>query len=156
MTNNYLSATAASYSASSAAAINDSSFDEEEVSSDLVDHSGDEDDNKILTHKEANVNDDDDDDINLERIFSRCPGHPVRAIRTAEMEDCRFRKLFGASIGVILHVWHAMEEGGLLPDKSPPKHLLWTLYFLKVYPREVAGCSAFDGGGGGSNDPKKL
>jgi hypothetical protein len=30
-------------------------------------------------------------------------------------------------------VWYMMEEDGLLPDKSKPKHLLWTLYFLKVY-----------------------
>ena len=48
-----------------------------------------------------------------------------------------------------------MEEGGLLPEKSRPKHLLWTLYFLKVYPREAAGCSAV-GGGGGAIDPKTL
>jgi len=52
-----------------------------------------------------------------------------RAVRTAAMEDRRFRELFGASIGVILHVWYAMEEGGLLLDKSRPKHLLWTLFF---------------------------
>jgi hypothetical protein len=71
------------------------------------------------------------------------------------MEDHRFRELFGASIGVILHVWYAMEEGGLLPNKSRPKHLLWTLYFLKVCPREAAGCSAV-GGGGGAIDPKTL
>jgi hypothetical protein len=71
------------------------------------------------------------------------------------MEDRRFRELFGASIGVVLHVWHAMEEGGLLPNKSKPKHLLWTLYFLKVYPREAPGCSAV-GGGGGDINPKTL
>lgn len=73
MTNNYLSAAAASSSASSAAAINDSSFDEEEVSSDLVDHSGNK-DNETLTDKEADVNDDNDDDVDLESIFFTKPG----------------------------------------------------------------------------------
>jgi hypothetical protein len=49
------------------------------------------------------------------------------------MEDRRFRKLFGARMEIVLHVWYMMEEDGLLPNKSKPKHLLWTLYFLKVY-----------------------
>jgi hypothetical protein len=71
------------------------------------------------------------------------------------MEDRRFCKHFGASIGVVLHVWYTMDEGGLLPDKSKPKHLLWTLYLLKVYPREAPGCSAIGGRGGGI-DPKTL
>jgi hypothetical protein len=71
------------------------------------------------------------------------------------MEDRRFRELFGASIGIVLHVWYTMDEGSLLPDKSKPKHLLWTLYFLKVYPRGAPGCSAIGGGGGGI-DPKTL
>ena len=53
---------------------------------------------------------------------------------TAAMEDRRFRKLFGASIGIVLQVWHMMDDGGLLPEKTKPKHLLWTLYFMKVYP----------------------
>ena len=78
-----------------------------------------------------------------------------RAVGTAALEDRRFHELFRASIGVVLHVWNAMEEGGLLPKESRPKHLLWTLYFLKVYPREAAGCSAV-GGGGGAIDPKTL
>ena len=71
------------------------------------------------------------------------------------MEDRRFRELFGASIGIVLYVWSVMEEGGLLPKKSCPKHLFWALYFLKVNPREAAGFSAV-GGGGGAIDPKIL
>jgi hypothetical protein len=53
---------------------------------------------------------------------------------TAAMEDRCFRKLFGASISIVLQVWHMMDDGGLLPEKTKPKHLLWTLYFMKVYP----------------------
>ena len=81
-----------------------------------------------------------------------------RADETTAMEDRRFRELsleFGASISIVLHVWTTMEEGGLLPNQSRPKHLLWTLFFLKVYPREAAGCSAV-GGGGGAIDSKTL
>ncbi len=79
-----------------------------------------------------------------------------RAVGTVAMEDRRFHKLFGASIGVVLHLWNAMEGGGLLLEKSRPMHLLWVLYFLKeVDPREAAGCSAI-GSGGGAIDPKTL
>jgi hypothetical protein len=32
-----------------------------------------------------------------------------------------------------------LGQKGLRPDKSKPKHLLWTLYFLKVYPKQSPG-----------------
>ncbi len=159
---NYLSAASAS-SASSAypdAAIENSSSDEREVfeegeSGNLVDHSGNKDD-ETTTDEEANV---DNNNVDLESIFFRdardIQNRMSRVIGTADMEDRRFRELFGARIGVVLHVWNAMEGSGLLPNKSRPKHLLWTLYFLKVYPRKAAGCSAVGGGGGGI-DPKTL
>ena len=47
------------------------------------------------------------------------------------------------------------REGGLRPEKSQPKHLLWKLYFLKVYPREGPGCSGV-GGSKGAVDSKTL
>ena len=143
------SATAASSSASPAAVFNESSsINKKEVSSDLADHSDDKDD--ISASKEEA--DDDDYDVDIESIFCRdardIQNRMPWAAGTAAMEDRRFHELFGASVSIILHVWTAMEEGGLLPEKSHPKHLLWTLYFLKVYPREAAGCSAIGGGGG--------
>ena len=52
-------------------------------------------------------------------------------------------------------VWDMLGEGGLCPEKSEPKHLLWTLYFLKVYPREGPGCAAV-GGSRGAVDPKTM
>jgi hypothetical protein len=73
----------------------------------------------------------------------------------AEMEDRRFRELFGARMEIVVHLWEMMEEDNLLPEKGKPKHLLWMLYFLKVYPREGPGCSAV-GGSGGAVDPKTL
>ena len=78
-----------------------------------------------------------------------------RSIGTATMEDRRSRGLFGARIKIVLKVWLMLLEDGLCPKKSKPKHLLWTLYFLKVYPREAPGCSAV-GGSKGAIDPKTL
>jgi hypothetical protein len=78
-----------------------------------------------------------------------------RCIGTAAMEDRRFRSLFGARIKIVLRVWLMLWEDGLRPKKSKPKHLLWTLYFLKVYRREAPGCSAVDGLKG-AIDPKML
>ncbi len=52
-------------------------------------------------------------------------------------------------------VWDVLGEGGLRPKKSKPKHLLWALYFLKVYPREGPGCSAV-GGSKSAIDPKTM
>jgi len=46
-------------------------------------------------------------------------------------------------------------EDGLRPKKSKPKHLLWTLYFSEVNPREAPGCSTV-GGSQGAIDPKTL
>ncbi len=35
---------------------------------------------------------------------------------------------------IVVYLWEMMEKDNLLPEKSKPKQLLWTLYFLKVYP----------------------
>jgi len=75
-----------------------------------------------------------------------------RSVRTAAMEDHRLRGLFGARIEIVLKVWLMLGEGGLRPKKSKPKHLLWMLYYLKVYPREAPGCSAV-GRSKGAIDP---
>ena len=79
-----------------------------------------------------------------------------RRVGMAAMEDRRFRSFFGAQLFEIVRmVWDMLGEGGLRPEKSEPKHLLWTLYFLKVYPREGPGCAAV-GGSRGAVDPKTM
>jgi hypothetical protein len=140
-----------------AAAIDDGNADEEvsseeEVSSNLVISSNDKDDAR-------NKEDDVDDNEDLKTVFF-CDARDIqnrtsRVVGTATMEDRHFCKLFGARMEIVLHVWNMMEEDGLLPNKSKPKHLLWTLYFLRVYPQEAPGCSAV-GSGGGAVDPKTL
>jgi hypothetical protein len=76
-------------------------------------------------------------------------------IGTAAMEDRRFRSFFGARFEIFCMVWDMLGEGGLRPEKSEPKHLLWTLYFLKVYQREGPGCAAV-GGMRGAVNPKTM
>ena len=103
--------------------------------------------------------DDDDDGDTEEAMFLRdardIQNRTSRCVGTAAMEDRRFRSLFGARIEIVLKVWLMLGKDGLRPKKSKPKHLLWTLYFLKVYPREAPGCSAV-GGSKGAIDPKTF
>ncbi len=80
---------------------------------------------------------------------------PYLRIGTAAKEDHRFRSFFGARQEIAEMVWDMLGEGGLCPEKSKPKHLLWALYFMKVYPREDPGCSAV-GGSKGAINPKTI
>jgi hypothetical protein len=104
-------------------------------------------------------NSDDDEDDGEEAVLLRdardIQNRTSQCVRTATMEDRRFRSLFRARTEIMLKVWSMLLEDGLRPKKSKPKHLLWTLYFLKVYPREAPGCSAV-GGSKGAIDPKTL
>jgi hypothetical protein len=59
------------------------------------------------------------------------------------------------SLLVIDKLWWLLVKNDLLPEKSRPKHLLWTLYFLKVYPKQSPGCSVA-GASSGAVDPKTF
>jgi hypothetical protein len=107
--------------------------------------------------------DDDDDNDNdrdtEEAVFLRdardIQNRTSRCVGTAAIEDRRFRSHFRARIEIVLKEWSMLLEDGLRPKKSKPKHLLWTLYYLKVYLREAPGCSDV-GGSKGAIDPKTL
>ncbi len=71
------------------------------------------------------------------------------------MEARRFRSFFGTSVEVVMNLWRLLAEHNLLPCKAKIKHLLWTLFFLKVYPTEPPSCSAL-GGSRGAIDPKTM
>jgi hypothetical protein len=139
------------------------------AAADAIDYSDDDDeesseseevsDISIAVSSEDDDDDDDDDGDTEEAVFLRdardIQNRTSRCVGTAAMEDRRFRSLFGARIAIVMKVWLMLWEEGLRPEKSKPKHLLWTLYFLKVYPREAPGCSAA-GGSKGAIDPKTL
>jgi len=131
------------------------SLESEEVSDIFIASSDD-------SNKNSNDNDDnnDNDDGDTEEAEFLCDARDIqnrmfRCVGTAPMEDRRFHGLFGACIEIFLKVWLMLWEDGLCPKKSKLKHLLWKLYFLKVYPREAPGCSAVDGLKGAVN-PKTL
>jgi hypothetical protein len=48
----------------------------------------------------------------------------------------RFKALFGVSASRCAHIWRRLQIDEVLPSKATPKHLLWALYFLKVYDSE--------------------
>ncbi len=35
-----------------------------------------------------------------------------------------------------------LKRDSLLPEGGHPKHLLWALHFMKVYPKQSSGCLA--------------
>jgi hypothetical protein len=47
-----------------------------------------------------------------------------------------FRSLFGVAPEVCEYVWNHLSRHGWKPPRTRPKHLLWTLLFLKVYATE--------------------
>ncbi len=48
-------------------------------------------------------------------------------------------------------LWGLLNNVNFPPEGSTILHMLWTLYFFKVYPKQEALCS---GVGGGAVDPK--
>ena len=64
-----------------------------------------------------------------------------------------FREFFGTSVLVVEKTWELLERDSLLPEGGRPKHLLWALHFMKVYPKQSPGCSAI-GASAGAVDPK--
>ncbi len=54
---------------------------------------------------------------------------------------------------VVKKIWELHERDSLLPEGGHPKHLIWALQFLKVYPKQSPGCSAI-GTSSGAVGPK--
>jgi len=122
------------------------------------------DDDDESDDKSDDESDDDDDDNNeegetLDDAF-HCAARDImnqtsRKVGSAAREDRRFHEHFGAPFAIVRMVWDMIVEGGLLPEKGKPKHLLWMLYFLKCYPKESPGCATV-GGLRGAIDPKTM
>ena len=79
-----------------------------------------------------------------------------RRLGTSFMESRRFRDFFGASSAITMILWDLLVEHRLVPRKGKIKHLLWALYFMKVYASESATCSVLGGSRGAMIDPKTL
>ena len=68
-----------------------------------------------------------------EELFRR----PIGAAPSTVMK--RYRSLFGVTPAVTAQAWNLV--GAKLPNNAHPRHLLWTLLFLKCYPLEVVMCA---------------
>jgi hypothetical protein len=84
-------------------------------------------------------------------IMRRFPCRPEAA--GAATEARAFRETFGTPLHNVERVWFLLDGEELQPPGGCPKHLLWALHFLKVYPLQAPGCAAF-GASGGAVDPK--
>ena len=52
-----------------------------------------------------------------------------------------FKAHFIFSPRVVAFSWNELERQRAVPDGAQPKHLLWFLYFCKLYPTRDTGCS---------------
>ncbi len=78
-----------------------------------------------------------------------------RSIGSAGTEERHFHEFFGTGPSVVSILWIMMADQDVLPPEGEMKHLLWTLHFLKAYPRQSAVCSTV-GGSTGAIDPKTF
>ena len=71
------------------------------------------------------------------------------------MEEWHFQEFFGPSVLIVKKVWELLDRESLFPEPEGgcPKHLLWALHFMKVYPKQSPGCLAV-GTSAGAVDPK--
>ena len=84
-------------------------------------------------------------------IMRRFPRRPEAA--GAATKARAFRETFGTPLHNVERVWFLLNQEELQPPGGRPKHLLWALHFLKVYPLQAPGCAAA-GASGGAIDPK--
>ncbi|KAL9183039.1 hypothetical protein ACHAXT_004826 [Thalassiosira profunda] len=76
-----------------------------------------------------------------------------RSLGAPMSEDRAFRDFFGTSAIVVLALWQLLVETELLPEGGTMMHLLWTLFFFNVYPKQAQACSTA-GASSGAIDPK--
>lgn len=62
-----------------------------------------------------------------------------------ETDIQRFRSVFGTSPQICSYLWDMCSYHTDLPKDSHPKHLLWSLMFLKLYRSESAHTSIAGG-----------
>jgi hypothetical protein len=78
-----------------------------------------------------------------------------RSICSAGTEESHFCEFFGTGPPVVSKLWIMIADQDVLHPEGEIKHLLWTLHFLKAYPRQSAVCSMV-GGSTGAIDPKMF
>ena len=69
------------------------------------------------------------------------------------MAEVRPLRKFGVSVHIVKTLWNLLLRDNLLPEGGHLKHLLWALYFLKLYSKQSPGCLAVSVSAG-AVDPK--
>jgi hypothetical protein len=69
-----------------------------------------------------------------QREFERLAEQTV--IHRSAWRNRRFRSFFGCSSRVATALWNRARKKKLLPVDFAPKHMLWTLAFMKLYDSE--------------------
>jgi hypothetical protein len=83
---------------------------------------------------------------NIQNQASCCVG--------SELKEARLlREFFGTSIRIVNILLKLVLWDKLRPMGGCPEHLLWALYFMKVYPKQGPGCLVV-GASAGAVDPK--
>ena len=78
-----------------------------------------------------------------------------RKIGSKVTEDRAFREFFGTNPFVATALWNMLAVHDFIPAEGEIKHFLWTLNFMKVYPKQGVVCS-IAGGSSGAVDPKTF
>jgi hypothetical protein len=60
-------------------------------------------------------------------------------VRSESTKAWLFRKFFGMSVRVVEILWELVVCDKLQPGGGHPEHLLWMLFFMKVYPKQGPG-----------------
>ena len=76
-----------------------------------------------------------------------------RAVGATGTEERAFHEFFGTSPLVATVLWNTMVARDIIPTEGEINHLLWTLHFMKAYPKQGVACS-MAGGTNGAIDPK--
>lgn len=80
--------------------------------------------------------------VTIATIESVAHGITGRNGQVSEQNHSRiFRANFGVSPYICAAVWNLMVDTRLLPLRAQPKHILWSLLFLKVYASENVLCT---------------
>jgi hypothetical protein len=155
----YLESDSSSSSSSNSESYNSSSGRERDCKS--ISNSTSDDINSDEDDSGKNSSEDDSDDGNeiYNKLVQEAHAIQIRGGRrknaTFLVETPHFHSYFGTSKKVVMHLWHLLANHNLLPGKAKKKHLLWALYFMKVYPTDPSTCLVL-GGSCGAIDPKTM
>ena len=69
------------------------------------------------------------------RLAREIWGQDPSKVRAWAVEDRRFREFLGCSVVVVRSLWRRLVMTSQVPYGEELKHLLWTLLFMKVYPK---------------------